>query len=305
MVASAGVITARVLAVVFLIALIGVAVYFIFFYGRTTPSSDAYENLTRILNSTEQQTFEQNIGGLESGIYYEYAITSSSADFESVYLNYYIDTLIYDTYSDMLVYAGSIASDKSLLNTINENALSYESALATLLQSQKMFNDTYPDGVSNAVESNFRTMVADFVRLENIFHQITNDIFRFVTDNYYNDVNGFLSQKYAQSYALNAQSGLLNSALSERVNTPLYQDSIAMARFYNTCLQNDFTDQSTSTLMGDFVEVVADVNKYDFNEFYMSENKGEYYQNQSGDPEFYSALTIVANGLGLSQRIGG
>ena len=306
MAGKTGVIIARVAVCVIVLALIGVAIYFIFFFGKTGASNEAYENLNRVLTSADQKEFEGNIGSLEDGAYYEFAQTSSNVDFESVYLNYSMDSLILSSYKDMMVYLNLNATDTSRLNSINGNIAEYERLLGILLQSQRMFNDTYEEfGATSAVNENFTTMVRDFVNLENTFRKITNDVFRYVTDNYYHNVNGFLSQKYAQTYALNVQSSVLNGKLATQVNTPLYEDSKAMMVFYATCSNSNFTEQSTQSSMADFVETVANVNLYDFNDFYSAENKNEYYTAQSGNENFQQALAIVANGLGLTQRIGG
>ena len=299
---SAGVIVARVVVVVLILAAIAAIIYFLVIRNNGEARGPTYEEMNRILTSENQKTFEKNIGELESGSYFNYANGISNVDFKNVYLSYYMDKQILNTYKDLLLYVGN--ADARVLQNINDNLAEYEDALSAVVHSQELFNTTQSQGTgANEVATNFGYFVSDFIELQQIFHVIVNDTFNYVTEHYYENVNGFLSQKYAQTYILNVQSGLMNAKLTgeERVNDTLYQDSLAMAKFYADCAESNFTEQSnSSSAIPDFIALVSNMS-YDFSGFYNAESKAEYYAAASDDTK--SQLQVLARGLGLTGRL--
>lgn len=299
---SVGVIIARVVVIVLILAAIAAIIYFLVIRNNGDSRGPTYEEMNRILTSENQATFEQNIGGLESGNYFNYANGISNVDFKNVYLSYYMDKQILNTYKDLLLYVGN--ADTRVLQNISNNLTEYESALADVVHSQELFNITQSQGTgASEVATNFGYFVSDFIELQQIFHVIVNDTFNYVTQNYYKNVNAFLSQKYAQTYILNIQSGLMNAKLTgeERINDVLYKDSLAMVRFYTDCAENSFTEQADpSSAMPDFIALVSNMS-YDFSGFYNAENKAEYYA--AADDNTKSQLQVLARGLGLTGRL--
>ena len=299
---SAGVIIARVVVVVLLLAAIGAIIYFLVIRNNDDRRGPTYEEMNRILNSENQATFEQNIGELETGNYFNYANGISNVDFKNVYLSYYMDKQILNTYKDLLLYVGN--ADARALQSISNNLAEYKSALVDVIHSQELFNITQSQGIgASEVATNFGYFVADFIELQQIFHVIVNDTFNYVTQHYYENINAFLSQKYAQTYILNIQSGLINSKLTagERVNEALYQDSLAMVKFYTDCAENSFTEQADSaSSIPDFIALVSNMS-YDFSGFYNAESKLEFYD--SADDSTKSQLQVLARGLGLTGRL--
>ena len=306
---SVGVIIARVVVVLILLAGIAALIYFLVI-RNDSPRGQTYEEMVRVLTSQNQATFEKNIGELESGDYYAYANTdASNKNFKNVYLCYYIDSKILDTYEDLLVYVGN--ADSKVTNSLNELISNYESALSKVVYSQELFNSTHDllgSSGSNSeayaeVSRNFSFFLEDFTKLQEIFHSIVSQTFNYVTSNYYQGVNPFISQKYAQSYILNVQSSLINAALNSEagVGDTLYQESIAMARFYAECQESNFTEQSDSGLViDDFIYLVSNMS-YDFSEFYKAVDKGSYFDNASDSLK--AQLRIIAAGIGLSGRL--
>lgn len=299
---SAGVIIARVVVVVLLLAAIGAIIYFFVIRNNDDGRGPTYEEMNRILNSENQATFEQNIGELETGNYFNYANGISNVDFKNVYLSYYMDKQILNTYKDLLLYV--VNADARALQSISDNLAEYESALVDVVHSQELFNITQSQGIgASEVATNFGYFVSDFIELQQIFHVIVNDTFNYVTQHYYENINAFLSQKYAQTYILNIQSGLINSKLTagERVNEALYQDSLAMVKFYTDCAENSFTEQADSdSSIPDFIALVSNMS-YDFSGFYNAESKLEFYD--SADDSTKSQLQVLARGLGLTGRL--
>ena len=306
---SVGVIIARVVVVLILLAGIAALIYFLVIRGGDSRGN-TYEEMVRVLTSENQATFEQNIGGLESGDYYTYANTDAgNINYKNVYLAYYMDSQILDAYKDLIVYVGDV--DGEVISNLDNLISNYETTLAEVVHSQELFNTTHAllgnGGQDNElyaeVSRNFGFFLNDFIRLQDIFHSIVSQTFNYVTSHYYQNVNPFISQKYAQSYALNIQSGLVNTALDSEsgVGNTLYQDSIAMARFYVECKQTNFTEQSNSGLnLDEFISLVSNMS-YDFTEFYNAVDKSSYFN--SANDELKAQLRIVAAGLGLSGRL--
>lgn len=301
---SAGVIVARIVVVLVILGIIGACIYF-FLIKNDNVRGQVYEELTITLNSEQQKTFDQNIGSsLESGTYYNVAKNLTAEQFslyKSLYLGYYMDKLILDTYDDVLVYVGN--ADNGKLQDIGRNVESYEQALSTAVASQERFNATYEanDGaLTTAVSADFMIFVNDFKSMQAIFHSISNATFEYSTTHYYKNMNPMLSQKYAQTYIVNQQSNLLSSKISSSVSDALYGDSRAMIVAYKDFKENDFTDQSNDADVSAFVILVSNMQN-DFSAFYSAESKSAYYATASD--ALKQQLNVLARGVGLEGRL--
>lgn len=301
---SSGVIIARIVVVLIILGIIGACLYF-FVIKNDNVRGHVYEEITTTLNSDNQKTFESNIGSqIENGTYYNYSQNLSDDDaklYKSIYLSYYMDKEILDTYVDLLVYVGN--TDNAKLQKINEKVSTYTTKLKTAVESQSRFNASYEanaGAIVPAVSADFKIFVNDFKSLQEVFHQITSETFDYVTKNYYKNVNAFLSQKYAQTYALNAQSNVLNNKISAGFSDTVYSDSKALVNAYVGFKSSNFTAQSTNTDVSDYITLVANMQN-DFSEFYNAESKSAYYSSSSD--ELKEKLVILARGLGISGRL--
>lgn len=301
---SSGVIIARIVVVLIILGIIGACLYF-FVIKNDNVRGQVYEEMSKTLASSEQSTFDKNIGSqIEDGSYYKLSqhLTENEAKlYKTLYLSYYMDKEILDTYTDLLVYVGN--ADNAKLQKINKNLEDYKTALNTAVESQKRFNASYEANSGNivtAVTADFAIFMNDFKALQEIFHKIASETFEYATNIYYKNTNAFLSQKYAQTYALNIQSGVLNSKISGEFNEALYLDSKAMVNAYVNFKKSNFTAQATNTDVSDYIVLVANMEN-DFSGFYSAESKTEYYS--SATNALKEQLAILARGLGISGRL--
>ena len=298
---SVGVIIARVLVALIILAGIGACIYF-FVIKNDNVRGAVYEELSKTLASENQNTLQTNIGTeIEKGTYYTFNKDVNDCGYDKIYLAYYIDQQILNTYSALLVYVGNI--DNKRVNEIQDNITNYNNALTQALRSQTLFNDTYSQlGADEVTAENFKSMVQDFKSLQQVFHTLTTNTFNYVVEHFYKDINAKLSQKYVLTYGLSIQSNLMNVALNSEtgVNANLYLDSKEMVNHFVDCKSNNFTSQSTDLDVAEFISLFSNAQK-DFSGFLNSTDKAAYYNEASSDGK--QDLYIIIRGFGLTGRV--
>ncbi len=299
---SAGVVFARVLVALIILAGIGACIYF-FLIKNDNVRGAVHEEMSKLLASDEQKTLNTNLGELESGTYFDYNKNVSNQGYSELYLTYYMDNEILDTYANLLMYVGN--KDNSKATEIQNDIKSYQTSLTQALRSQSLFNQTYNQlGTTNpATVQNFKSLIIDFEGLVKNYHKLAKDTFDYVTSYFYKNIDAKQSQKYVQSYGLSVEAELLKTAVlsGDEVSVALYKDSLAMAKFYTQSKSANFTAQSSDTQIAKFITVFSAKDK-DYSAFLNSTDKADYY-NKITDTVEKERIYLLLAGFGLVGRL--
>lgn len=299
---SAGVVFARVLVALIILAGIGACIYF-FLIKNDNVRGAVHEEMSKLLASDEQKTLNTNLGELESGTYFEYNKNVSNQGYSELYLTYYMDNEILDTYANLLMYVGN--KDNAKATEIQNDIKSYQTSLTQALRSQSLFNQTYNqlDTTNPATVQNFKSLIIDFQGLVKNYHKLTKDTFDYVTSYFYKNIDAKQSQKYVQTYGLSVEAELLKTAVlgGDEVSVALYKDSLAMAKFYTQSKSAHFTAQSNDTQIAKFITVFSAKDK-DYSAFLNSTDKADYY-NKITDTVEKERIYLLLTGFGLVGRL--
>ncbi len=299
---SVGVIFARILVALIILAGIGACIYF-FVIKNDNVRGAVHEEMSKLLTSKEQNTLTDNLGELESGTYYQYDQNVANQSYSGLYLTFYMDNEILDTYANLLMYIGN--KDNTKATEIQNDIKTYQNSLTQALRSQSLFNQTYDELTTSdsANIQNFKSLIIDLKDLVKNFHKLTQDTFAYVTSYFYKNIDAKQSQKYVQTYGLSEEVELLKTAvLSDKgVNDVLYKDSLAMAKFYVQNKSNHFTTQSNDTQIAKFITVFSAKDK-DYTAFLKSTDKADYY-NKITDSVEKERIYLLLAGFGLVGRL--
>ncbi len=282
-----------------------------FFVFNRTPNErggSIYTDLNELLYSENQTNVDASLGDaatLTNARQYaqNYASKDYKSRFLSTFLCYRVDHEIVDTYKFVISFLGN--ADYKYSVKIDNAVKDYTKALEGVQGYLDKFNEAYSvNPSSEATQKNFGYMLDDFEALEAANHTLAMGIIGYAGQIYYgydDELNGYVSEKYALTYALSCQSmaAYRNRTLlldENGLTRVTYNETETQLASYKTVKANQFQKELTDDKIFKFVTVMVDSSK-SVEAFLKSENKKSYYQN--ADATLKPKLRIVAEGIGV------
>ncbi len=304
---SSRVIAIRIVLAVVLLSLIFSCVYFFIIKARNdakTADNRIFATYNSALNSKNINTISDNLGALESGSYYSYALENNILGYKEAYLCWYMSGQLLDANSYRLIVSHGDT------RSITENLKAVEKSAETLLRSIEVFNSTRQEyGTSltaeqkSALNQNFEFVVRDLNNYAIDYQKLASAVFNYTAKSYYEGVSAFASAQYLYSYCLDKQVNVLSTA-NERgissVSADIYDESIAVSRKFFSVDADNYAVQT-----GD--EIVACVISYylegsNFDDLLSAENKREFI-GQVVDGNRLAQMRQLMRILGLQGRL--
>ncbi len=299
---SKGIKVARIIAVVFVVAVLFVALYFLFFNKSGNDGSKVFAEYNTVIKSEVNLNFDDKMGSLESGDFYQYS-QSQNLDYDKIYLEYYLNVQIMEGFADGLVYAGNFRSAKvtNIINALEEyktDLTAINKSIALFEGAKEQYGATPTEQQENAILANFKVVLSDFNNLVDTLRELAENVFLYVSEFYYQDVDAFKDEKFVFVYCLNEQAKILSTS---EIDDVLYDDTMALIEGYEYVLGESFTTQSTDENIRLMINKF--VNSGDkFAGLLQSKDKGKFV-NDTTDENLKYDYQVVMRGLGLSGRL--
>ena len=306
---SKGVIITRIIVAVILLSLIVSCVYYFIIRakdGAKNADNPIFASLNSSLNSTNFRTIDKNLGSLESGEYYSYAQTQGGLGYKEAYLLYYASREMLDAYGFRLIssHGDSSAVSQSITDVDNQAVI--------LMRSQEVYNTTREaygenptDEERQALLSNFNTVVKDLAKYSECMYNLSNAVFNYVNNSYYEGLNAFRSAQYLYGYCLDKQSNLLKEAVRidfKNVNSILYQESLLMTQKFVEVKNAHFVAQTEDSDVAVVIDYFLDEANDSFEELLNSKDKANFVQQLTSQTDKQkSSLVLIV--LGLQGRL--
>lgn len=301
---SSGVVILRIALAVVLLSLIVSCIYY--FIIKARDEAEIADNLifqeyNTTLNSKNVLDISANLGGFESGKYFDYAESQGGLGYKEAYLSLFASQRLLDANKDRLIISkGDAAAVHTSLIAIQDSAQVLMRSIIVYNTSKDAYGTSPTPQESAAILENFKTIVKDLRTYALRNADLARNVFEYTSASYFEGLNPFGSAQYMYSYCLNKQIVVCNNYMktnAEAMPSDLYTETKLIVGQFVAVSEEGFTAQVTS-------DVVAEVLGYfvsgvNFDDVLYSEDKTAFVAKITDEASRAKAQKLlVALGLG-------
>lgn len=304
---SSGVVATRIVLAVILLSLIVSCVYYFIIKARNDAAdadNSIFATYNSVMVSENVAGINKSLGSLESGDYYAYAEANSILGYKETYLNLYMSQQLLEANAFRLISSHGVTTDiQNSLDAITESAKVLTRSITVYDTSSKAYGENPDEAHKNAMKDNFNTIVKDLANYSSIFATLSNQVFTYTANSYYDGIKAFSSAQYLYSYCLDKQISVLDTAVKSNylgVDSNIYDESILVAKKFKTVADKSYEVQTTDTNVKNVIAYY--VGNDSFDDLLTAKNKAEFVQSVT-DSKRQERLIEVMKVIGLEGRI--
>lgn len=280
---SSGIVVARVVLAVVLLSLIFSCVYYFIIKARNeaeVADNPIFATYNTMMSADNVVDVAKNLGDLESGEYYSYAVAHNVHGYRETFLSLYCSQQLLDANAYRLILAkGDTAPLVRALESVTDNAQVLMRSIIVYNTSKQAYGNAPTTEQAAALLENFGMIVKDMVQYSAAMASMAQEVFLLTSQSYFGTVNAFDSAQYLYSFSLQQQMMVLDREIGNNlgnISDTLYDETRQIVQQFVSVSEAHFLAQTTCASVANVLGYYSQGAEFD--DFLSSPSKVAYVQ---------------------------